>query len=125
MTPIKERAIKMIQRMPEDDMLYVINILQNLEAMTADKEKDRQNAKRALTDIMNMEKRLPEDFDSRKELQEAREEKYLFARSLPKNALDKIRAIEYSKAIETKKAVTKRSTHCPLLERAVILDKGC
>ena len=76
MTPIKERAIKMIQRMPEDDMLYVINILQNLEAMTADKEKDRQNAKRALTDIMNMEKRLPEDFDFRKELQEAREEKY-------------------------------------------------
>ena len=62
--------------MPEDDMLYVINILQNLEAMTADKEKDRQNAKRALTDIMNMEKRLPEDFDFRKELQEAREEKY-------------------------------------------------
>lgn len=76
MTPIKERAIKMIQRMPEDNMLYVINILQNLEAMTADKEKDRQNAKRALTDIMNMEKRLPEDFDFRKELQEAREEKY-------------------------------------------------
>lgn len=76
MTPIKERAIKMIQRMPEDDMLYVINILQNLEAMSADKEKDRQNAKSALTDIMNMEKRLPEDFDSRKELQEAREEKY-------------------------------------------------
>lgn len=54
----------------------MINILQNLEAMSADKEKDRQKAKRALTDIMNMEKRLPEDFDSRKELQEAREEKY-------------------------------------------------
>lgn len=39
MTLIKERAIKMIQRMPEDNMLYVINILQNLEAMSVDKEK--------------------------------------------------------------------------------------
>ena len=45
MTLVKERAIEMIQRMPEDDMLYVINILQNLEAMSIDKEKDRQRAK--------------------------------------------------------------------------------
>ena len=76
MTPIKERAVKMIQRMPEDNMLYVINILQNLEAMSAGKEQDSQNAKKALADILNMEKRLPKDVDPKKELQEAREEKY-------------------------------------------------
>jgi len=75
MTQTKERAIKMIQRMLEDNMLYVINILQNLEAMSVDKEKDRQNAKTALADILNMEKGLPEDFDPEKELQEARKEK--------------------------------------------------
>ena len=75
MTLVKERAIEMIQRMPEDDMLYVINILQNLEAMSIDKEKDRQRAKLALMDILNMEKKLPSDFDMKKELQEAREEK--------------------------------------------------
>ena len=67
MTQTKERAIEMIQRMPEDNMLYVINILQNLEAMSADKEKDRQKAKRALADILRMEKRLPEDFAPKKE----------------------------------------------------------
>lgn len=76
MTLIKERAIKMIQRMPEDNMLYVINILQNLEAMSIDKRKDTKTAQMALTQILNMEKRLPEDFDPGKELQEAREEKY-------------------------------------------------
>ena len=76
MTLVKERAIEMIQRMPEDDMLYVINILQNLEAMSIDKEKDRQRAKLALMDILNLEKKLPDDFDMKKELQEAREEKY-------------------------------------------------
>lgn len=76
MTMIKERAVEMIQRMPEEDMLYVINILQNLEAMSADKEKDKQKAKNALRNILEMEKRLPEDFDPEKELQEARMEKY-------------------------------------------------
>lgn len=57
MTLIKERAIKMIERMPEDNMLYVMNILQNLEAMSADKEKDRQRARTALAEILDMEKR--------------------------------------------------------------------
>lgn len=76
MTRIKERAIKMIQRMPDDNMLYVINILQNLEAMSIDKEKDKNKAQMALTEILSMEKRLPEDFDPSKELQDARGEKY-------------------------------------------------
>ena len=40
-----------------------------------DKEKDRQRAKLALMDILNMEKKLLDDFDMKKELQEAREEK--------------------------------------------------
>lgn len=76
MTLIKERAVEMIQRMPEDDMVYVINILQSLEAMSAVKSDNRKRAKMALMDILSMEKRLPEDFDPAKELQEARKEKY-------------------------------------------------
>ena len=44
MTRIKERAVEMIQRMPDDDMLYVINILQNLEEMTTKKDVDRKQA---------------------------------------------------------------------------------
>ncbi len=76
MTLIKEKAVEMIRRMPEDNMLYVVNILQSLEAMTVDKEKDKQRAKAALADILSMEKKLPGDFDPRKELEEARTEKY-------------------------------------------------
>lgn len=76
MTLIKEKAVEMIQRMPESDMLYVIHILQNLKAMSLNKERDKENAKKALADILNMEKRLPDDFDPKKELQEARIEKY-------------------------------------------------
>lgn len=76
MTLIKEKAVEMIRRMPDDNMLYVINILQSLEAMTIDKEKDKQEARSALADILSMERRLPEDFDPQKELEEARAEKY-------------------------------------------------
>ena len=48
MTLMKEKAIEMIRRMPEDNMTYVINILQNLEAMSVDKDTDRKRAKARL-----------------------------------------------------------------------------
>lgn len=36
MTQFKERAVEMIQRMPEEMMFYVMYILQNLEGMQTD-----------------------------------------------------------------------------------------
>ena len=54
MTRMKEKAVEVIHRMPEDKMAYVINILQNLEAMSIDKDSDKQRAKAALTDILNI-----------------------------------------------------------------------
>lgn len=76
MTLMKEKAVEMIRRMPEDNMAYVINILQNLEAMSIDKNEDKKRAQNALAEILSMEKRLPDDFDLKKELEEARAEKY-------------------------------------------------
>ncbi len=76
MTQMKERAIEMIQRIPDDDMLYVINILQNLEQMTTKKETDREQAMAAFQDLLKYRGRLPKDFDEDKELAEAREERY-------------------------------------------------
>ena len=76
MTLMKEKAVEMIRRMPEDNMTYVINILQNLEAMSIDRNEDKKRARNALAEILSMEKRLPVDFDPEKELEEARAEKY-------------------------------------------------
>lgn len=76
MTLMKEKAVEMIRRMPEDNMTYVINILQNLEAMSVDKSEDKKKAQNALAEILSMEKRLPDDFNPEKELREARAEKY-------------------------------------------------
>ncbi len=66
----------MIRRMPENNMLYVINILKNLEEMSGDREEDQKKAERALEAVLNLEKRLPENFNFKKELEEAREERY-------------------------------------------------
>lgn len=76
MTLMKEKAVEMIRRMPEDNMTYVINILQNLEAMSIDRNEDKKRAQNALAEILSMEKRLPDDFDPEKQLAEARTEKY-------------------------------------------------
>ncbi len=76
MTRIKEKAVEMIQRMPDDDMFYVINILQNLEEMTAKKDTEKEQAMAAFQDILKYRGRLPEDFDADKELAEAGEAKY-------------------------------------------------
>lgn len=76
MTLMKEKAVEMIRRMPEDNMTYIINILQNLEAMSIDRNEDKERAQNALAEILSMEKRLPDDFDPKKELEEARTEKY-------------------------------------------------
>lgn len=76
MTQIKKKAVEMIQRMPDDNMLYVINILQNLEAMSTDKAAERERAMEAFQNIQKFRGRLPENFDAENELAEALEEKY-------------------------------------------------
>ena len=76
MTRIKERAVEIIQRIPDADMFYVINILQNLEEMTTNKDREREQAMAAFQDILKFRGRLPKDFNADKELAEAREERY-------------------------------------------------
>lgn len=79
MTQLKERAVEMIQRMPEEKMFYVINILQNLEGMATDINTDKEQAIAAFEDIMRYRGRLPADFDADRQLAEAREEKGIMA----------------------------------------------
>ncbi len=76
MTHMKERAVELIERIPDDNMFYVINILQNLEEMSSDKTAEKKQAMEALEGVLNFSGRLSEDFDADKELELAREEKY-------------------------------------------------
>lgn len=76
MTQMKERAVELIERIPDEKMFYVINILQNLEEMSSNRPADKKQAMEALQNVLKFSGRLPEDLDADKELQEAREEKY-------------------------------------------------
>lgn len=75
MTQMKEKAVEMIQRMPDEKMFYVVNILQNLEAMSTNKDMEKEQAMAAFRNIQKFRNRLPEDFDADKALAEAREER--------------------------------------------------
>ena len=50
--------------------------LYDQEEISEDKEKRKRKAQTALLGILNMEKRLPENCDPKKELRETRMEKY-------------------------------------------------
>ncbi len=79
MTRIKKKAVEMIQRMPDEKMVYVIDILQNIEALSGDGEKaDRniQKSRDAFLKLKQFRKTLPADFDYKSELARARDEKY-------------------------------------------------
>lgn len=42
MTQIKKRAVEIIQRIPDDDMVYVVNILENLEGLIKRQNIDKE-----------------------------------------------------------------------------------
>ncbi len=69
MTKLKKMAVEMIQRMPEEKMFNVMNILQNLEGLAADKNTDKEQAIAAFEDIMKYRERLSVDFDADRELE--------------------------------------------------------
>lgn len=76
MTHMKERAVELIERMPDDNMFYVINILQNIEEMSSNRTTDKKQEMEALQNILKFSGRLPKGFDADRELERAREERY-------------------------------------------------
>lgn len=62
MTQMKERAVELIERIPDEKMFYVINILQNLEEMSSNRPADKKQAMEALQNILKFSGRLPADF---------------------------------------------------------------
>ena len=69
MTQMKERAVELIERIPDEKMFYVINILQNLEEMSSNRPADKKQAMEALKNVLKFSGRIPEDIDPDKELQ--------------------------------------------------------
>ncbi len=77
MTQIRAKTLEMIEKLPDEKMIYVFNILQNIEAFSQSREReDVVPSEDAFSTLMKYNKTLPEDFDYVAELERAREEKY-------------------------------------------------
>ncbi len=76
MTKIKERAITLIKNMPEERMVYIVNVLEGMRGSKQGHVKDKEKSMEALQGILSFAGRIPSDFDMKAELESAREERY-------------------------------------------------
>ncbi|GHU22833.1 hypothetical protein FACS1894172_07930 [Spirochaetia bacterium] len=86
MTQLKELAIGIIQRLPEEKMTFVFNILQNVEKIVedtrhgADEERDIDESQVAYQRLLKYSGTLHRHVDYKKERAESRDEKYGYPR---------------------------------------------
>lgn len=77
MTVIKEQAIEMIKKLPDDKVIYVVNILEGLEGLYAGNEEQALSKSQiAYQTLQHLRRRGTKDIDYKSELAEALEEKY-------------------------------------------------
>jgi hypothetical protein len=77
MTVMKERAIDLICRMPEDKLYYVVQLLESVEGLSENMEEGvKTPQQKALEDLQRFRKRSDVEIDYKTELAKAREEKY-------------------------------------------------
>lgn len=77
MTALKERAIDIIRRMPEEKLFYVVQLLESVEELSENTIKEgKKPERRALEDLLRFRRRSDVEIDYKAELAKAREEKY-------------------------------------------------
>lgn len=77
MTMLKERAVDIIKRMPEEKLFYVVQLLESVEELSENTQKEGMTLEqRALEDLQRFRKKRDVEIDYKAELAEAREEKY-------------------------------------------------
>ena len=88
MTMLQEKAVQMIQNMSDENVGFLIEIIQRLipqkkhieiiyQSQSADQNKEKMQAFQELVDTRDdVKKYLPDDFDPDAELEAARKEKY-------------------------------------------------
>ena len=73
MSDMRKSAIGLLEKLPEEQLIYVVQILQGLNGLYPQEEPNEK--KQAFTRLMQMRKKAP-DFDPDAELEEYRREKY-------------------------------------------------
>ena len=97
MTQIREKTLKMLEKLPDDKLIYVFNILQNIEAFSqSDKIQDLPSREGAFATLMKYSRSLPEDFEDCLQMKCAMEvgAEYIITRNLPDFVNSEIPVIE-------------------------------
>lgn len=79
MSPLRQEAFKLLETVPEEDLLSVIQIMQAQFKSLSREERlaQKQSAYEHLQELINSKKvDVPADFDCKKELAEYREERF-------------------------------------------------
>lgn len=77
MTVMKERAMNMIRRMPEEKLYYVVQLLESVEGLSENIVKGFETPEqKALIDLRRFRKQSDVEIDYKAELMRGREEKY-------------------------------------------------
>ena len=77
MTMLKQRAVDMISRMPEEKLYYVVQLLESVEGLSENTVNGvKTPEQRALEDLQRFRKRSDVEIDYKAELAKAREERY-------------------------------------------------
>ena len=74
MTNMQSKAMTIIQRIPDEQMYYVIRLLESVQALTKDREQEKRD--KAFAFWESMRQPVLSDFDDKQELAAWRDEKY-------------------------------------------------
>ncbi len=75
MTLVKEKAVTMLESLSDENVAFVIKIMQNLGKSESEAE-NLSRRKKASLDLQHFRGRLNADFDYEKELSQWRDERY-------------------------------------------------
>ncbi|MBQ4396371.1 MAG: UDP-N-acetylenolpyruvoylglucosamine reductase [Clostridia bacterium] len=75
MTALQRDAIDLVQRMPEDKLYFIIQIMQGIDGLSQT-DRERKKRKQAAFEELERLRRCVPDLDEERELEEWREEKY-------------------------------------------------
>ena len=77
MTLIKEQAIELIKKLPDDKVIYIVNILEGLEGLySGNGDQTLSKSQMAYQTLQRLRRKGTEDIDYREELAKALEDRY-------------------------------------------------
>lgn len=77
MTAMREHAIEMVKRIPEDKMYYIVNILENIEGLVETvSSEEKSESQIAYQELQKYRRKGTADRNYKEELHAALEEKY-------------------------------------------------